>query len=166
MSPGERSLVLAFAIIPGREPITSDEFLRRFGTADGVALGLDLLRDAVDRRDPVDVELALGVCFKFGFTEDHLRPLLALVSTDWHQRHEDVASALGELHSPASVDALVHLARWVPGYLEFDDARALAVKAIWALGGIGGEAAHRALTSLTGSSSDIVAENAVAQLQR
>lgn len=85
---------------------------------------------------------------------------------DWHQRHEDVASALGELRSPASVDALVHLAEWVPGYLEFDDARALAVKAIWALGGIGGGAARRALASLAGSPSSIVADSAVAQLEK
>ncbi len=84
----------------------------------------------------------------------------------WHRRHEDVASALGRLRSPASVGALVYLARWVPAYLEFDDARALAVKAIWALGGIGGEAAHEALRSLAGSECGVVAENAVAQLQK
>jgi len=86
-------------------------------------LGLDLLRDAVARRDPIDVELSLVVCFKFGFSDDHLSPLLALAFADWHQRHEDVARALGKLRSPASVDALVHLAEWVPGYLDFDDAR-------------------------------------------
>jgi HEAT repeat protein len=102
---------------------------------------------------------------RFGFTDGHLQLLLALAFADWHQRHEDVASALGEVHSPVTVDALVHLAHWVPGYLEFDDARALAVKAIWALGGIRGEAARRALTSLASSPCGIVAENAVAQLR-
>jgi len=166
VSPEERSLVLAFAIVPGREPLPAEEFLRRFGSLDGAALGLDLLRDAVDRRDPVDVELALGVCFRFGFSGAHLELLMTLAWADWHQRHEDVASALGELRSPASVDALVHLAEWVPGYLEFDDARALAVKAIWALGGIGGEAARKALASLAGSPSRIVADSAVAQLEK
>jgi HEAT repeat protein len=106
------------------------------------------------------------VCFKFGFSDDHLQPLITLAFADWHQRHEDVAMALGKLRSPSSVDALVHLAQWVPGYLEFDDARALAVKAIWALGGISGDAAHRALESLASSHCSIVAESAIAQLQK
>lgn len=166
MSPEERSLVMALFVVPGRQPMSNEQFLREFGAADGTALGLDLLREAVDRRDPVDVELALVVCFRFGFTDGHLPPLLSLAFADWHQRHEDVASALGRLRSPASVDALVHLARWVPAYLETDEARALAVKAIWALGGIGGEAARQALISLAASQCSIVAENAVAQLQK
>jgi PBS lyase HEAT-like repeat-containing protein len=166
MSPEERSLVMALFVVPGRQPMSNEEFLKEFGAADGAALGLDLLREAVDGRDPVDVELALVVSFRFGFSDGHLQPLMTLAFADWHQRHEDVASALGELRSPASVDALEHLARWVPAYLEFDDARALAVKAIWGLGGIGGDAAHRALKSLASSECGIVAENAVAQFQK
>jgi HEAT repeat protein len=166
VSPEERSLVMALFVVPGRQPMSNEQFLKKFGAVDGRALGLDLLRDAVNRRDPVDVELALVVCFRFGFTNDHLQPLLTLAFADWHQRHEDVASALGELRSPASIDALAHLARWVPAYLEYDDARALAVKAIWALGGIGGDTARGALTSLADSPSSIVAENAAAQLRK
>ena len=158
---------MALVVAPGgREALSADEFLREFGVTDGMALGLDLLRDAVDRRDPVDVELALIVCFRFGFSEGHLQLLLTLAFADWHQRHEDVAMALGKIRSPASVEALVHLARWVPGYLEFDESRALATKAIWALGAISGDAAHQALESLARSESSIVAEGAVAQLQR
>jgi HEAT repeat protein len=167
MSPEERALVMALVVLPGgRQPMSLDEFLRQFGAADGVALGLDLLRDAIKRRDPVDVELALVVCFHFGFSDRHLQPLLTLAFADWHQRHEDVASALGELRSPAAVDALLHLAQWVPTYLEYDDARAMAVKAIWALGGIRSDAARSALKTLASSTNDIVAENAVAQLQK
>lgn len=167
MSPEERALVMALYVLPGgRQPMSSEEFLRRFGAADGITLGLDLLRDAIERRDPLDVELALVVGFSFGFSDRHLQPLITLAFADWHQRHEDVASALGRLKSPAAVDALLHLAQWVPAYLEFDDARALAVKAIWALGGTSGDAAHSALKSLSSSESDIVAENAVAQLQK
>jgi HEAT repeat protein len=146
--------------------MSNEQFLREFGAADGMALGLDLLGDAVGRREPVDVELALVVCFRFGFTDGHLQPLLTLAFADWHQRHEDVASALGELRSPASVDALEHLVRWIPAYLESDEARPLAVKAIWALGGISSEAARRALTSIADSPCSILAEAAVAQLQR
>jgi HEAT repeat protein len=166
MSPEERSLVMALYVVPGRQPMSRERFLREFGAADGVALGLDLLRDAVDRRDPLDVELALIVGFNYGFSDGHLQSLLTLAFADWHQRHEDVASALGQLRSPASVDALEHLTRWIPAYLEFDEARALAVKAIWALGGINSEAARRALTSIADSPCSILAKAAVAQLQR
>lgn len=167
MTPEDRSCVMALVAIPGRRPpLPPEEFLRRFGVTDGVALGLDLLRDAIDRRDPVDVELALVVCSKFGFTDEHLEPLLSLAFADWHKQHENVASALGKIRSPPSVPALVHLAQWVPDYLGFDDARALATKAIWALGGIYDQAAREALESLAGSENTIVAEGAVAQLQK
>lgn len=167
MTPEERSRVMALAVVPGRhEPLSDDEFLRSFGTSDGVALGRDLLRDGVARRNALDVELALMVCFRFGFSDEHLPELLILAFADWHERHEDVAAALGMIRSPASVDALTHLADWVPGYLEFDDARALATKAIWALGSINAEAARRALESLVGSDDSIVAEAAKAQIER
>src|SRR5262245_59646105 len=106
---------MALVVTPaGPPPMTPDEFLRRFGATDGVSLALDLLRDAIGRRDPVDVEWALIVCFRFGFTDSHLQPLLTLAFGDWHHQHENVASALADIRSPASVDALVHLARWVP----------------------------------------------------
>jgi HEAT repeat protein len=167
VSPEQRSLVMALVMVPGgREPLATDEFLQHFNATDGAVLGLDLLRDAIDRHDPVDVELALVVCFKFGFSHDHLEPLITLAFADWHQRHEDVAMALGRLRVPSSAAALMHLAQWVPSYLEFDEARALAVKAIWALGSIGGEEAHQALESLSQSESKVVAENALAQLQK
>jgi hypothetical protein len=166
MSPEERALVMALVVLPGRQPMPKEQFLREFGAEDGVALGLDLLQDATERRDPVDVELALVVCFRFGFTYDHLPTLLTLAFADWHQRHEDVASALGKLRSPASVNALAHLAKWVPTYLEYDDARALAVKAIWALGGIPGPEAEQALKTLVGAEGEVVREAATAQLMR
>ena len=47
VSPEERSLVLALAVLPGREPMSSEQFLREFDASDGVVLGLHLLLDAV-----------------------------------------------------------------------------------------------------------------------
>lgn len=155
------------ALVPGgKVTISKDEFLRQFGSSDGPTLGLDLLRDAVNRHDPIDVEMALIVCFKFGFTDDHVEPLIQLAYADWHRRHEDVASALGEIRSPLSVDALAHLAKWVPNYLDYDNARALAVKAIWALGRTGNADARRELELLSHAESEIVAKNARTQLER
>lgn len=167
MTPLQRELVLALVVVPGRgEPLPATEFLQKFGSADGQRLGLDLLNDAVDRRDPIDVELALIVCFTFGFGEDHITPLEALAFADWHQRHEDVARALGTLRSPSSIDALVHLSEWVPEYLAFDDARALATKAIWSLGAIDDIASRHALEALTRSPEPIIARGARKQLER
>jgi len=143
-----------------------EAFSRAFGVSDGVTLSLELLRDAVTRRDATDVELALVVGFTFGFTDDHLSLLIDLCFADWHHSHEDAVSALADLGSSASVDALVHAAECVPGYLEFDEARALATKAVGALGVISGDASTNALEALTASESTIVARNATAQLER
>jgi PBS lyase HEAT-like repeat len=168
VTPEERSLVMELVVAPGHhEPLPLSEFLQRFGTNDGEALGLQLLRDAVGRHDPVDVEFALVVCFRFGFTAGHLAPLISLAFADWHKSHEDVASALQLIGSPVSVDALVHLAQWVPDYLDYDDSRALAAKAIWALGAISDPAAREALELLARSEDDkFVQEGAVAQLNK
>lgn len=157
---------MALVVVPGRESLTYDEFLEGFATTDGEALGLDLLRDAAARHDPVDVELALVVCFRSGFSDGHVPLLVSLAFTAWHQRHEDVAMALGRIKSPESVEALAHLAEWVPNYLEYDSARALATKAIWVLGSISGDAAHRVLESLARSDDRLVAESAKAHLEK
>ena len=158
--------MLALVVAPGRASMPDDEFLRGFGAADGERLGLDLLWDAVRRHDATDVELALIVSFCFGLLPGHVEPLVHLAFAEWHERHEDVASALGWLGLSAGVDALVHLALWVPDYLEFDDARALAVKAIWGLGATSSEVATQALMRLAMDPESIVAHAAVHQLQK
>jgi hypothetical protein len=167
VTPAEREAARALVIAPGGQArVSSDEFLERFGAVDGKALGVDLLRDAVERRDAVDVELALIVCFRFGLSEEHLPLLLNLCYADWHHGHEDVVSALGKIRSPDSIDALVHMAQLVPSYLEYDDSRALATKALWALGAIDGDAADQALSMLARSPDRIVAREAEAQITR
>ncbi len=75
-------------------------------------------------------------------------------------------SALGQLRAPAAVDALYHAAWWVPDYLDFDESRALAVKAIWALGGTPGDEAEQALKQLVSAEDEIVREVGRAQLDR
>jgi hypothetical protein len=167
MSPDEQDLILGLVIVPGRGAKNSPEdVLRHFGTTDGSVLGLTLLRDAVRTRDAVDVECALIVCSTFGVTMDHLPLLLELTSSDWHFKHEDVVTELGRLRAPKAVDALYKATQWVPSYLEFDDSRALATKAIWALGGTPGDAAERALVRLLDSPNPILREGARDQLRR
>lgn len=132
----ERHAVIRSVVIaPGHgQPGQPEEILRYFDTTDGQQLGLNLLRDALRCRDEEDAEMALVVCSTFGITPDHLQPLLELFSADWHKKHEDVVTALLVLHAPAAVPAFVHATRWIPDYLDYDESRALARKAIHALG--------------------------------
>jgi hypothetical protein len=154
-------------VVPGKgRDKAPEDVLRQFGTADGRGLGLNLLRDAVRARDAVDVEFALIVCSTFGVTMDHLEPLVQLASANWHERHEDVVTGLGRLRTPRAVDALFWATQWIPAYLDFDESRALATKAIWALGGTPGEEAERALRRLLDSTDEIVREGAENQLKR
>jgi hypothetical protein len=153
--------------VPGRGRKGSPpDVLRRFGATDGRVLGDGLLRDAVMRQSAEDVEMALIVCATFGVTVDSLDLLVHLCSADWHYKHEDVVSALGELRQPAAVDALYHATQWIPEYLAYDESRALANKAIWVLGDTPGPEAEQALTHLLTSNDEIVREGAKAQLAR
>ncbi len=106
------------------------------------------------------------MCFTFGITMDHLSLLIQLESADWHRRHEDVVNALAELKSPEAVSALYHAAWWIPDYLGFDDTRALARKAIWALGATPGAEAEQALKRLESVGSEYLREKAQQQLAR
>ena len=162
MSEEQRNAIISMAL----RRTSPDDVLRVFGVSDGRVLGLRLLREAVARRDGEGVELALIVSFTFGWMPEHLGVLLGLEPAVWHQSHEDVVSALGTFKSPVAVDALVHATQWVPDYLDFDEARALATKAVWALGGIAGDEAQAALVRLTQDPDPIVSDGAKYQLRR
>jgi hypothetical protein len=146
--------------------LSPEEFLRRFGASDGQELGLRLLRDAVERRDAEDVEMALIVCSTFGVTMDHLEPLVRLLSADWHVSHEDVVSLLSDLQAPAAVDALYEATQWVPAYLDYDENRILADKAVRALAAIPGEKAEQALQRLLHADDAVVRHQAEKQVKR
>lgn len=89
-----------------------------------------MLGQAVAERDSDDTEAALLVCNTFGFGPGHLPLLLGLASAEWHHSHEDVVWYLGNYQSPEVVEALIAATEWVPDYLDFDENRALARKAI------------------------------------
>jgi hypothetical protein len=168
MTPEEQDLVLGLVVSPGQGQTRSlDEVLTHFGETDGAALAFRLLRDAMQRQDADDVEMALivkGAASAQG--REFLEPLIELCGADWHYKHEDIVSGLGKYHSSRAVSALLEATRWVPEYLEYDESRALAVKAIWALGGIPGSEARDALTSLLDADCEIVREAAKNQLAR
>ncbi|MCX4509219.1 HEAT repeat domain-containing protein [Streptomyces sp. NPDC058423] len=168
MTPEEQDLVMGLVLVPGKgRTRTLDEVLAHFGESDGGALALRLLRDAMERRDAGDVEMALIVKAAADASgEEFLEPLIELSRADWHKRHEDVVRMLGKLRSPKTVPALGEATRWVPEYLDWDESRGLAVKAIWALGAIPGAEAREALEGLRDDENEIIRENAVNQLER
>ncbi|WP_171053101.1 HEAT repeat domain-containing protein [Streptomyces marianii] len=168
MTPEEQELVMGLAVGLGDGPTrTLDEVLAHFGESDGGALALRLLRDAMERQDADDVEMALIVHGAADASvEEFLEPLIELFPAEWHREHEDIVSMLGELHSPKTVPTLVLATRWVPEHLDFDENRALAVKAIWALGAIPSAEAREALEGLRDDENEVIRENAVKQLER
>ena len=168
MTPEDQELILSLVVIPGRPAptTTADDILQHFGASDGSELGIGLLRDAVRRRDGVDVEMALIVVATFEATPEFLTPLTELISADWHQKHEDVVSVLDRLRDPAALPALYEATQWIPDYLDYDESRALARKAIWAIGKTPGPAAEQILVRLSRSEDDILREEAERQLDR
>ncbi|MGX1274962.1 HEAT repeat domain-containing protein [Streptomyces phaeoluteigriseus] len=168
MTPEERNLVMGLVFVPAEGRTRRlDEVLAHFGESDGGALALRLLRDAMERRDTDDVQMALIVKASAGASGgEFLEPLIELSCADWHTRHKDVVSMLGKFRSPKAVPALGEVARWVPEYLDWDENRALAVKAIWALGAIPGPEAWEVLEGLRDDENEIIRENAVNQLSR
>ena len=92
--------------------------------------------------------------------------MLELAFAPWHFKHEDVVTALGQLKSPKAVEGLQAATKWIPEYLDFDESRALAVKAIWALGCIEGPDADAALRELMNDPDPILAESAAGQVKR
>jgi hypothetical protein len=148
--------------------ISEDEFLRGVGVAreDATAFALRNLEEAYRQKSEDDVDYGLGVGFHFGFTTDFLDLLIRLSDADWHHSHEDVVTALGELRDTRTVEALYRAALIIHPYLEYDDCRALAVKAIWALGNLGDSAADQKLRLLAESTNSVVRTDARKQLYR
>ena len=124
------------------------------------------LKESISEMSPDDVEMALLLGFQFGFSEDCLPILIKLESAKWHGRHENVVDAIVSFADENGLCALYHATQWVPDYLEYDDARALAVKAIWGIGGIGGERAKYFLEKIASNENEIISRLAISQLEK
>jgi hypothetical protein len=167
MSPEDRSAIMSLVHVPGRgQKGSPEEVLRHFGEGDGVKLGFRLLSEAAASRDATDLEMALIACSVFGITVEHLSTLASLIPADWHQSHENIVALLDKLRTSAAIDALSTAALLVPDYLEWDENRALARNAIWAIGKIPGPEADAALKQLLEADDEIVREAARKQIER
>ena len=125
-----------------------------------------VLGDAYTAQNAEDLQCALIVGFAFGFATAHKDILHRLVDVDWHNSHEDVVEAFDRLRTPDAVEALFRATQWIPKSLEYDDSRALAVKAIWAIGKIPGTEAETKLETLARSDDAILRKTAVEQLEQ
>ena len=149
MTPEQHEFALALVLVPGRgRALNPDGFRARAGIAQPSEWALQELQNAIDRRDSDDAETALIVGSTFGRDHRWARPYQDLLGTDWHNFHETAAHALGFLGDSDAVLAIVQATRHVPAYLQYDDGRALASKAIHSLGKIPGPGAETALRDL------------------
>lgn len=167
MTEEQRKLCRGLVITPPRgvRLISIEDFLRQFPSAvEGGKLALRLLEDAYRTQNTEDLECALIVGYVFGFGREHVDILCHLIEADWHYSHEDVVGALDKLRTSDAVEALYNATLWIPKSLEYDDSRALAVKAIWALGRIPSAEARANLEILAHSNDTIVRSAAIEQL--
>ena len=164
----QRAFCLQLGIYPNeKQKIGKDEFQRRFPSAlEHGKLAVSLLEQAYEAKDADDLECAMIVGATFGFNEQHASILCRLLEVDWHHSHEDVISALDRLRCETAVEALFQATQWVPKSLQYDDSRALAVKAIWALGNLNGSEAELKLQELARADNAILRTAAVEQLAR
>ena len=169
MTQEERNLCRGFIVTPlgASRKISKNEFERRFTSAlDQGRVLTRLLEEATEAKKSDDIQCALIVGHAFGFAADAVGVLTRLLEADWHVSHEDVVSALDKLKTPASVDAFYRATQWIPEYLDYDDSRALAVKAIWALGKNPSREAESALQKLAASDEAVIRDAALQQLDR
>lgn len=161
-----RQQQLILDLIRGR--ISDEEFFQEVGIARAGATGFVMrtFEEACSQNNEVDVEFALYAGFHFGFTPVFLDILIRLSDAEWHCRHEDVVTALGELGETGAVEALYRAALKIHPYLEFDDSRALAGKAIWALGKLADATADQKLRLLAEAGDPVVRAGAQKQLYR
>jgi hypothetical protein len=169
MTEEQRKLCRDLMIHPpeGLRQISKEEFLRQFPSAvERGKLALKLLEGAFQIQDAKDLDCALIVGFTFGFAPEHADIFCQLINAEWHHSHEDLVSALDEMKSPNAAEALFCATQWIPRYLEFDESRALASKAIWALGKLASSDADMKLTMLVNSKDVFLRKAAAQQLER
>lgn len=127
----------------------------------------ELLELAYLEHEANDVEYLLIAIFHFRlFMEDYVDVLCKLMIETWHFQHENIASIFQKIKSPRTIECLYKTSLAQFEYLEFDEAFALAVKCIWALGDINTLESKEKLKLLSQSENEIIRDNAIKQLNR
>jgi hypothetical protein len=152
-----------------KREITLEEVISRFGTDDGVALGLRLLSEAIEAERSEDIECSLSLCWGFGFVSEHLPLLVKLTRLDCHINHEDVIRALDfelKFRTPEACDVFYDAVFFVPEYLEWDENRALARKALFGLGNIHSELSEARIREISVCDDEVLRDLAWEQIDR
>lgn len=122
---------------------------------------LRLLKENIINKDARGLSCTLAVLFYDGADTDYTDILLSLLDQKWHILEEDIVEVLELIRDPKSVDKLYQEIINIPDY---DDMRALAKKAIRALGAIGTNEAIDKLEQLLNVNDDIIKEAAFEQI--
>jgi hypothetical protein len=124
------------------------------GVADEIKA--ELLR-AIEARDADAFEDAVTSAWRADLPGELAGDMAAALLMPWHERHEDLASALQEIRDPETVDALFEAASSRHAYLEYDELFGLARKCTWALADIGTPKAKACLLELARGSNTTIA---------
>lgn len=147
--------------------MSKEDFLCEFPQAvSNGNLARRLLDEAILTKDARDLNCAMIIGFHFGFGKGSARVLSKLIDAEWHFSHEDVVDALDTLRVPEYAHSLFRATEWVPKYLQFDERRALAVKASWALWRLRTEESRRLLEKLSRSDDSILRDTATMLLNK
>jgi tetratricopeptide (TPR) repeat protein len=104
MTEEERILIIDYAL----KRVSQEEFLARYPVNPRKDSGyvMRILNETFHNRNKDDVECAMILGFKFGFTSESVDVLCRLILEDWHTQHESMASLLQRIKDPRAVDCL------------------------------------------------------------
>jgi len=149
--------------------ISKNEFVQAFFENASVHSDylLELLEEVYMEKNADDLEDIMYVGFVLNlFTIKYTSILCKLIEEDWHISHEDIAALFQKLKPIDACESLYISANHRLEYLEYDEAYALAVKCIWALGTINTDLSIEKLKLLATSSNEIIRESAINQLSQ
>jgi HEAT repeat protein len=112
------------------------------------------------------VEETVTAAHRIGLHSTFVPPLLALLRSHDHFRHEDIVAALQGIKDPRAIDALFEAASVRLPYLDYDEFFGLARKCTWALADIGTQEAKTRLEQLTSNDNRLIADYAKKRLDR
>ena len=145
--------------------ISKEKFAKEFNCSSSYVK--ELLEVAYNEKNADDVDYLLHIVFTFNLvTSDYSDLLCRLMDAPWHFKHEDIASLFQSYKFHQGIEYLYKAALTRHEYLDFDEAYALAVKCIWALGAINTHDSISKLELLTKSENEIIRDNAKYQLNR
>lgn len=148
-----------------RNSISKEQFVKEFN-CNPVSIK-SLLETAYLEKNEDDIDYLFYILFTFNLvTDEYVDLLCRLMDAPWHHNHEDIASIFQSFEFHQGVECLYRAALTQHKYLEYDEAYALAVKCIWALGAINTPDSIKKLQLLTESKNEIIRSNAINQLSR